>query len=146
MSTSDPRVAASAQGENPEPEEVTLDHAFDGDGLYGMRATISAHADLLGIDNEQLQQLLIVAGELASNAVRHGGGRGRLRLWRDGARLCCQVSDAGTGISEPASGTTQPAATQIGGRGLWIVRNLSAELFIRNDAPGTTVTAVISAG
>lgn len=143
MTSSDPSTTASDQAGIPDPDSVTLDHPFDGDGLYGMRATIAAHADRLGIDDEQLQQLLIVAGELASNTVRHGGGGGRLRLWRDGATLYCEVSDQGPGISEPATGTTQPAATQIGGRGLWIVRSLSADLVIRDGAPGTVVTAVI---
>ncbi|WP_326556203.1 ATP-binding protein [Micromonospora sp. NBC_01796] len=146
MSGPDPRTAASELGEVPAPEEVTLDHSFDGDGLYGMRATIAAHAERLGVDDEQLQQLLIVAGELASNAVRHGGGSGRLRLWRADGRIHCQVRDAGPGIDEAATGTTQPAATQIGGRGLWIVRSLSAAISITNNDPGTTVTAVIGPG
>jgi anti-sigma regulatory factor (Ser/Thr protein kinase) len=145
MSGPDPRTTASERADIPVPEVVTLDHAFDGDGLYGMRATIAAHAGRLGIDNEQLQQLLIVAGELASNAVRHGGGNGRLRLWREGDRLCCQVSDQGPGINETTTGTSQPAPTQIGGRGLWIARSLSAGFSITNDTPGTTVTAVIAA-
>ncbi|WP_329103462.1 ATP-binding protein [Micromonospora sp. NBC_01699] len=146
MTSPDPRTTASEQGEVPAPAEVALDHPFDGDGLYGMRATIAAHAERLGVDDEQLQQLLIVAGELASNAVRHGGGGGRLRIWRADDRLYCQVRDSGPGIGEAAAGTTQPEATQIGGRGLWIVRSLSTDVSIVDDGRGTTVTAVIGAG
>ena len=36
-----------------------------------------------------------VAHELAANAVVHGAGHGRLRLWADGGFLYCQVSDDG---------------------------------------------------
>jgi len=59
--------------------------------------------------------LLIVAGELTSNAIRHGGGSGRLRLWNDG------------------------------GRGIWICRSLTTELTTDTgpDGDGATVTAAI---
>lgn len=142
MTSPDPRTRTTGAGV-PVPEVVALDHHFDGDGLYGMRATVAAHIDRIGIDSGQLQRLLIVASELASNAIRHGGGTGRLCLWRAGDRLYCQVSDQGVGITDPSTGTSRPSSTQIGGRGLWIARSLSEDLHITNLGRGTAVTAVM---
>ena len=44
------------------------------------------------------------SSELATNAVRHGGGSGRLRLWTDDQVLVCEVSDTGAGITDPNPG------------------------------------------
>jgi anti-sigma regulatory factor (Ser/Thr protein kinase) len=125
------------------PEAVAVDHQFDADGLYALRAALAAHADHLGAATEQVERLLIVGGELATNAIRHGGGTGRLRLWRDGELLRCQISDHGPGIADPDAGTHAPAPTATGGRGLWITRQLCQDLAIDTGPQGTTVTAAI---
>ncbi|BCB88252.1 ATP-binding protein [Phytohabitans suffuscus] len=125
------------------PEAVAVDHQFDADGLYALRASLAAHAGDLGAAPEQVERLLIVGGELATNAVRHGGGTGRLRLWRDGDLLRCQISDDGQGMPDPDAGTRQPRPTALGGRGLWIVRHLCADLVVETGPKGTTVTAAI---
>jgi len=123
-----------------------VDQPFDRDGLYGLRATLSAHAPGLDISAEQTEHLLIVAGELATNAIRHGGGSGRLRLWRRGDILYCQVSDDGPGMRDPQVGTVPPDQARAGGRGIWICRQLCTELIIDHaePGPGAVVTAVIS--
>jgi anti-sigma regulatory factor (Ser/Thr protein kinase) len=128
------------------PDVVDVDQAFDVDGLYALRETLAAHAGRLGATDDQVDDLLIVAGELATNAVRHGGGVGRLRLWHRGGVLYCQVSDHGPGITDPAVGTTHPDSTgRDGGRGVWICRNIATELIIDTgpDGRGAIVTAVI---
>jgi anti-sigma regulatory factor (Ser/Thr protein kinase) len=129
----------------PVPDTVALDLGFDSAGLYGMRAAVAAHASRLGAAEEELEGLLIVASELATNAIRHGGGSGRLRLWRTDGRLCCEVSDEGPGIADPEAGSKRPELTQIGGRGLWITRQLCEQLTLVNTAPGTTAVAVMPA-
>ncbi|MFD0747302.1 ATP-binding protein [Phytohabitans flavus] len=121
-----------------------MDHRFDADGLYAMRAALAAHADHLGAAPEQVERLLIVGGELATNAIRHGGGSGRLRLWREGGLLRCQISDHGPGMVDLAAGTRRPAPTALGGRGLWIARRLCEDLVIETGPKGTTVTAAIT--
>jgi len=130
-------------------ETVDLDQFFDRDSLYTLRAALAAHASRVGATDDQIDHLLIVAGELAINAIRHGGGTGRLRLWHHDQTLYCQISDQGPGISGPTTlGTTQPdPASSDSGRGIWICRNLTTELTITNgpDGHGTIVTAVIPA-
>jgi anti-sigma regulatory factor (Ser/Thr protein kinase) len=127
------------------PEVVMLDQPFDAEGLYAVRAAVAAHADQLGIPDDQLVDLLIVAAELAANAIRHGGGGGRLRLWRDGVELHCQVSDHGAGIADVTVGTTPPKPTDTRGRGLWICRQLSDTFIVQrgDQGSGAVVTAVI---
>lgn len=128
------------------PEAADLDQTFDLDSLYALRETLAAHASRLGATDDQIDALLIVAGELATNAIRHGGGIGRLRLWHYGAVLYCQVSDHGLGINDPSVGMSQPNPTGgNGGRGLWICRNLTTDLTIDRgpDGRGAIVTAAI---
>lgn len=126
------------------PEAVAVDHRFDADGLYALRAALAAHADHLGAAQDQVERLLIIGGELATNAIRHGGGSGRLRLWRDGDLLRCQISDHGPGMADPGAGAQRPEPTALGGRGLWIVRHLCDDVVIETGPEGTTITAAIS--
>jgi anti-sigma regulatory factor (Ser/Thr protein kinase) len=130
----------------PAPRAVDVDQPFDADGLYALRATLAAHTSRHGASEEQIQHLIIVASELATNAIRHGGGTGRLRVWHDETAFYCEVTDQGSGMTDPSLGTTPPDPTSPdGGRGIWIVRNLTSDLRIGAgpDGRGTTVTAAI---
>jgi anti-sigma regulatory factor (Ser/Thr protein kinase) len=148
VSSPDSPARPSARPAEAAPQAFDVDQPVDGDGLYGLRETLAAHASRLGVDEETIDHLLIVASELAANAVRHGGGTGHVRLWHHDEQLYCQVSDNGPGISDATVGTTLPAATAgDGGRGLWICRRLTTELSIEPgpDGHGTIVTATIAA-
>lgn len=140
--------SADLAGARPQPsvpeEEVSLDLPFDSDGLYAVRSSVAAHAGHLGASTQVVQRALIVASELATNAVRHGGGRGRLRLWVAGGRLHGEVSDSGRGLADTAAGTERPPPTAPGGRGLWISRQLADEFAIESSPNGTTAQFAIS--
>ena len=62
-------------------ESLALDQAFDGDSLYALRAAVAAHGSQAGLSEGQTRDLVLAVHELAANAVRHGAGQGRLRLW-----------------------------------------------------------------
>src|SRR5690349_18774280 len=98
MSSPDPSVGAPTQSAERPSMAYEVDQPFTGDGLFGLRETLDAHASRLGADEDQIDHLLIVASELATNAVRHGGGTGHVRLWHHEGDLVCQVSDHGAGI------------------------------------------------
>jgi anti-sigma regulatory factor (Ser/Thr protein kinase) len=105
---------------------------------------VRVHADRLGADKGRAEDLTMMAHELASNAVRHGGGRGRLRLWRAGLALLCEVSDRGPGLDDDRAGRERPAHSAPGGRGLWIVRQLADRVDVQTGPTGTIVTIVLT--
>lgn len=123
--------------------DVALDQPFDADGLYALRAAVAAHGADLGAGEELVEALVMVANELASNAIRHGGGAGRLRLWRDGDLIHCEVSDTGPGLEDTEVGRELAPLTAYGGRGLWVVRRMSHQVDIRTSGEGATVTAAL---
>jgi anti-sigma regulatory factor (Ser/Thr protein kinase) len=129
-----------ATGTNP-PAQVVLDIDFDLSSLYPMRAAVAAHAGRLNLSDRIMENLLIVAGEQATNAIRHGGGSGRLRLWRDHDVLYCQVSDDGDGIADTTVGLHAPHHDVQGGRGLWLMRQLADDIDITSSVAGTVITA-----
>jgi anti-sigma regulatory factor (Ser/Thr protein kinase) len=127
----------------PSHEVTTVDRWFTADDLYRVRAEVAAHASQMGASEAQVERLLIVASELATNAVRHGGGGGRLQLWLAHDRLFCRVSDEGPGIPDPQRGHERPAPTAIGGRGLWLCRQFSDSLDIARTGGRTVITTMI---
>src|SRR5262245_57370140 len=59
-------------GDGPSrPGPVALEQSFDFDTLYALRSAVAAHAADLGAAGDALSHLLIIAGELVGNAVRH---------------------------------------------------------------------------
>lgn len=131
-------TAATGSG----PAKVLLDQAFDRDGLVSLRSAVAAHASALGTPRETVEHLVLAAYELASNAVRHGGGRGRLRLALADGALRCTVTDDGPGFPDSQqAGRVRPDPGASGGRGLWLARCVSGQLDIRSDAGGTVAVA-----
>ena len=70
--------------------------------------------------------------------MRHGGGRGTLRIWREPDALLCEVADAGR-LDQPLVGRERPLAGQPGGRGLWLVNQLADLAQIRCFEAGSVV-------
>jgi anti-sigma regulatory factor (Ser/Thr protein kinase) len=133
--------SATAAGAQP-AAEVLLDQAFDRAGLISLRNAVAAHAGRLKLPDDALERLVLAAYELASNAVRHGGGRGRLRMSTDGNLLRCAVRDEGPGFPDAEqAGRARPEPTALGGRGLWLVRCVADDLAIRSDPSGTVAVA-----
>jgi anti-sigma regulatory factor (Ser/Thr protein kinase) len=138
MSTSEQR----RNGGPAHDEQYALEQPFDNDSLVALRSAVAAHADMLGLDEARVSDLVLVAHELASNAVRHGGGSGRLRLWASDGTLCCQVSDKGNGFDYPRPDEhRRPPLGATGGRGLWIAARL-ADVLELSTGPGGTVATV----
>ena len=126
------------------PGSGELNQSFDASTLVALRSAVAAHSADLGLSDVQVDNMVLVAHELATNAVRHAGGAGRLRLWRADGTVFCQVSDDGPGFATPETvGLHRPGPYQTGGRGVWIARQLSNALHVRTTARGTTVTAVM---
>ena len=126
--------AAASDGESP-----ALDQAFDGDSLYALRAAVAAHGSQAGLSEGRTRDLVLAVHELAANAVRHGAGQGRLRLWAARDAVRCEVTDQGApgeADADPARWVAEP------GHGLWLVRRIADSASVQSGASGT-VAAVI---
>jgi len=93
-----------------------------------------------GLAGDRLDDFVVAVNELLTNAVRHGGGLGRVAVWRQDGELVCEVSDSGAGLAEPRPpGHVRPAADQPGGWGLWLAEELTDTFQLRTGNGGTTV-------
>jgi anti-sigma regulatory factor (Ser/Thr protein kinase) len=122
---------------------VLLDQPFTEADLPALRRAVAAHADRTALSALRVTDLVLIASELAANAIRHGGGTGRLRLWSTGDSIHCQVSDRGPGLAQPLP-RQRPEPTITSGRGLWLVSSYADALIVDTGSDGgTLVTAVL---
>jgi anti-sigma regulatory factor (Ser/Thr protein kinase) len=139
--------SATGNGSAAAAEFELVSQDFEERNLHELRQTVTAHAATVLAD-DRVADMALIAIELASNAIRHGGGRGRLRLWTTADAIHCQVTDDGPGFPDskyPAVQRPEPSAS--GGRGLWLVLHFSDALTVDNDVDGgATVTAMITTG
>jgi anti-sigma regulatory factor (Ser/Thr protein kinase) len=83
-------VPASAQA-------LLLDQEFDSGTLYALRAAVQAHAGQVGLSEDRTGEVVLAIHELAANAIAHGAGHGRLRMWERAGALSCEIVDTGPG-------------------------------------------------
>lgn len=120
------------------PHGPVLELAFDGDALAELRHTIAAWATANGLGAERTDELVLAVDELASNSIRHGGGAGTLRWWREDEALLCEVRDEGW-IPARLAGHVRPGTDARCGRGLWLVNQLCDLVQIRSAPAGSAV-------
>lgn len=125
-------------GELDPPPPLFERFAFAADGLSGIRSLVGEHAKASGLAPGRIADLVLAVNEIATNSVRHGGGSGVLRLWREDGELVCEVRDRGR-FGQPLAGRERPAAEQLGGRGLWIANQLCDLVQIRSGEDGSAV-------
>src|ERR1700722_1120414 len=108
-------AAQSPAGPTAEPAALTgtpiLDQAFDADSLYALRAAVAAHITEAALAPGRADDLVIAVHELAANAVRHGAGHGRLRIWRSDQALRCEITD--DGLPDAKDAQAEPTPNQI---------------------------------
>ncbi|MEO3804020.1 ATP-binding protein [Nonomuraea sp. B1E8] len=109
--------------------------------ITGLRRTVTELAAGEGLAAGRLEDFVLAVNEVATNAVVHGGGHGRLRLWTRDGRLWCEVADDGPGLPPGWMGDTgPPMGYEFQGRGLWLTRMVCEHLVIVSGPRGTTVT------
>jgi serine/threonine-protein kinase RsbW len=114
--------------------------SFDHSRVTELRHAVASCAASAGLGGERLDDFVMAVNELLTNAVRHGGGAGRIRLWRSSDRVWCEVADSGAGLAVPVPDQPQrPASDEPGGWGLWLAGELTDSLDIVTGADGTTV-------
>jgi anti-sigma regulatory factor (Ser/Thr protein kinase) len=132
--------AASAPFVEPlsEPPPGCRTLTFEAGPLKELRSLVAGEAARAGLDERRAGEYVLAAHEVASNSVRHGGGQGSLRLWREGDVLLCEIRDAGW-IGDPLAGRRRPAPSAPDGRGLWLANQLCDLVQIRSSPAGTAV-------
>lgn len=128
-------------GTLPEPLGPAASMTFAAETLGRLRHALSAWAQANGLDGEGSEELVLAVNELAANSVRHGGGAGTLRHWREDGAIVCEVRDAGH-ISDPLTGRVRPAPDASSGRGVWLVNQLCDLVQIRSAPTGSVVRVV----
>jgi anti-sigma regulatory factor (Ser/Thr protein kinase) len=121
------------------PGEGALSRDFTGDTLVEVRREVERRAERHGMSGVALYRFVVAVNELTTNAVRHGGGRGRLDLWSAGARLLCRVTDHGPGLPSGYE-IRRPASDASDGRGLWLARQGGEDLAVQREGDSTVIT------
>lgn len=122
-----------------------LDQCFDASSLSALRTAAQA-----GMPAERATDIVIALHELAANAVRHGAGSGRLRMWDHIGALYCRVDDDGPAatLSKGHGDAGTDGAGSAGqnladrwrcepGHGLWLARQVADQMTLRSDSRGT---------
>lgn len=119
---------------------LLLERNITGSQLPAVRQQVEAIARGCGLIPERVGDWVTAVNELMTNAVRHGGGAGQLRVWEDG-HLICEVRDNGPGFSaaDYVSLRSRPPLSVAGGMGLWIAQQMTDDLRIDSSPAGTVV-------
>jgi anti-sigma regulatory factor (Ser/Thr protein kinase) len=127
----------------PEPPGEPAALPFQRASLATVRNAVSEAAVAAGLGVGRIRDLVLAVNEVATNSLRHGGGRGTVRTWEEPGELVCEVSDAGR-LDRPLAGREAPAAG--GGAGLWLANQLCDLVQLRTFASGTVVRLHVRRG
>jgi anti-sigma regulatory factor (Ser/Thr protein kinase) len=118
----------------------TFQLAFDSGSLHTVRAAVRAQAARAGMPEDQAIDVVLVVHELAANAVRHGAGTGRLRMWSQPGEFWCEVEDAGQAAhADKGRAVKTDPWPYLDGHGLWVVRKVADRLAVNSGPGGTRV-------
>jgi anti-sigma regulatory factor (Ser/Thr protein kinase) len=117
-----------------------LERRFTLTELAAVRHEVERFGARHGLAELALYRFVVAVNELTTNAVRHGGGAGRLELRRLGDVLRCRVIDEGPGLPADRRRIVRAPAQALSGRGLWLARQIAASLDIDTGPSGTSIT------
>ena len=106
--------------------------------LGAIRRRLKSWAGAEGLGSDATEDLVLAVDEIATNSIRHGGGSGSLRMWRNDRSLLCEVRDGGE-MRDPLLGRVQPGDEAVCGRGMWIVNQLCDLVQIRSSPAGSQI-------
>jgi anti-sigma regulatory factor (Ser/Thr protein kinase) len=132
---------AAAAGFNQPLPDVPADAASMTVDLYNLAAVrrfVAEHGDRAGLTPERIHHLTLAVTELATNAVKYGGGSGELSVWSEKDQLVCQLTDSGHLTNLLAGRIPVPANADNGGRGLLLVNQLCDLVRLYTTPTGTT--------
>jgi serine/threonine-protein kinase RsbW len=123
--------------DDPSPSSVTV-HIRRPADLAEVRQRVLAAGRGSGLTDDQCADLAVAATEIATNALLHGGGRGRVTIRERQESVHAEISDSGDGLRAGPT-DTRPDPDQDGGRGLWLAVQLCDDVDIDSTMAGTTI-------
>jgi anti-sigma regulatory factor (Ser/Thr protein kinase) len=132
-----------------------LNQQFDSGTLHILREAVLAHAVAAGMADDRAADVMVAVHELAANAVRHGGGAGRVQMRVTQGELVFQVSDPGTASgngrapggavrTQHSGGAPTRSWPFQPGHGLWLVRRIADRISMISRPAGSQVTVVFA--
>jgi anti-sigma regulatory factor (Ser/Thr protein kinase) len=125
----------------PVEEGVPLFVIEDAPSLPRLRHQLGAVLASRVPDREQREDLHLAIAEIAANAFRHGTPPIAARVWSNGERIICAISDRGTSWGDPFSGYLPAHGFDLsqGGMGLWLARKLWDHVDVLPTPDGLTI-------
>jgi anti-sigma regulatory factor (Ser/Thr protein kinase) len=120
-------------------ETATISRDFTRENLVELRHEVQRRAERYGMTGTALYRFVVAVYELTTNAIRYGGGRGRLELWSANSRLHCRVTDRGPGLPDGYE-IRRPSPDALDGRGLWLARQGCESLNVERTGGATMIT------
>jgi len=125
-------------GSLADPTPPVRELPFADHDLARVRTAVREHASAVGLTEMRIMDVVLAITELATNSLRHGGGSGLLRTWREPDALVCDVTDRGR-IADLLVGRRAPQPSDEGGRGVWMANQLCDLVQVRSGDAGTVV-------
>jgi anti-sigma regulatory factor (Ser/Thr protein kinase) len=113
--------------------------AFNARSLRSLRQEVAGICAGTVLGDVARAQFVLAVLEIATNAVRHGGGYGTIDLGYEDGLLWCEIADGGRGIPTPWLTSTRPRPGHIGGWGLWLARHICTSLDVDTSRRGTRI-------
>ena len=104
-----------------------------------MRRLVALRAADAGLSGSGTGDLVLAVNEVATNSIRHGGGRGRAARLADRRTRSSARSPTPARIADPLAGRVRPASGQSGGHGLWLCNQVCDLVQLRAFASGSVV-------
>lgn len=120
------------------------DLEFDTDRLCDVRTLIEQVLRERRFPVERVDDVVLAANEVATNAVEHGHGPARLAVWTEPGSCVLEVHDGGV-LDDALRGLRAPDPEQDRGRGLWVARQACDYLHVWSDRAGTHVRIHVTA-
>ena len=124
--------------------QAPVSRTFTDSGVSAARRLVTEVAREAGLTDRVREDFVLAVQELMTNAVRHGGGWGRMSLTRTWDLLVCSVTDHGPGFDgDVRDFDGLPPLASVGGRGLWLAGKMTDTLHIRTSPTGVRVTVPV---
>ena len=112
--------------------------AIKSGNLRSARSLVAYQALAVGLSEKRASHLVTAVNEVATNSILHGGGTGKIRMWREANKLICEIADNGK-FDRPLADRERPGSNPSSPRGLWLSNQLCDLVQIRTFPEGTIV-------